>query len=121
MNENFNLLDCTFHSGEEFRNTVNKHGFFLENQTHQIKNEHDAHYRLYVLFLENVYNVQQLELALSELQDKDTIIFFQDDYDLGVFLEGFTSVFPKIIDFHRESYSKLLQHAPFVFLINTDI
>lgn len=118
MIENPSNVVCTFHTSEEFKKTINQHEFFLENQIQDIQNDHESQYRLYVLKLINIDTVHQLECALAELKNNEPANHFQDDYDLGIFLEGFELVFPKILDFHRQPYSKPLQDAPFIFLID---
>ncbi|WP_151834986.1 hypothetical protein [Acinetobacter ursingii] len=76
---------------------INELGFYLPQQVQQIPNTTEAGFRVYVIDTAKHTNIEALISAIENVSITSPPFYFQDDYDMGVFFEGFSFFLPTLI------------------------
>lgn len=76
---------------------INELGFYLPQQVQQIPNTTEAGFRVYVIDTAKHTNIEALISAIENVSITSQPFSFQDDYDMGVFFEGFSFFLPRLI------------------------
>lgn len=76
---------------------INELGFYLPQQVQQILNATDAGFHLYMVDTAKHFSLDALLCAIEKVISTSQPFYFKDDYDMGVFVEGFDFFFPLLV------------------------
>lgn len=76
---------------------INEHGFYLSQQVQLIPNPTEVGFRVYVIDTAKHTDIEALLSAIAKISITSQPFYFQDDYDMGVFFEGFDFFWPTLI------------------------
>lgn len=93
---------------------INELGFYLPQQVQQIQNTTDAGFRVYVVDTAKHFSLDALINAIAKVSITSQPFYFQDDYDMGIFFDGFGFFLPLLVT--QDSDSPLP-----MFLIQLDL